>query len=386
MVGRTISWNVGTPFGRAVNDALPVATALVVLAILFVVVGPLADLPEPHETERRRIAELCASPASDLLAPFTTRTDKRYVFSPDGRAAIGYRVAFGVGVAGAGPIGAPDAHAAALAAFIQRCDERGWRPAMIGASQPTRDLAKQMGMRGLQIGDEAIVPVAPFRLDTPAMRNARQAVQRTRNSGVSVTVHREGALDPATRDALEAVAADWRKGGGEMGFSMTMDHLLDGTHGDALLFVAWHDGRPVGFQRYLVCRGGTGLTLDVMPRLRKAPNGVNERLIVEAIQWARPEQITEVSLNFAAFRELFESAPTIARRFVRSVVHLLDAFINVESLYRFNAKFHPQWSSRHVLFRSPFDVPFFLVAALRLEFGSRTPAAAPEPSPATLHA
>jgi hypothetical protein len=31
-------------------------------------------------------------------------------------------------------------------------------------------------------------------------------------------------------------------------------------------------------------------------------------------------------------------------------------------------------------------VPFFLVAALRLEFGTRTPAAKPDPAPATLHA
>ena len=215
------------------------------------------------------------------------------------------------------------------------------------------------------------------------MRNARQAVQRTRNSGVEVTVHREGALDHGTRAALQGVAADWRNGGGELGFAMTLDHLLDGTHGDAVLFVAWHEGRPVGFQRYLVCRGGTGLSLDVMPRVHRSPNGTNERLIVEAVEWARGNGIADVSLNFAAFRELFESAPTVAHRLVRRVVHLLDPFINVESLYRFNAKFHPQWYSRHVLFRSPFDVPFFLAAALRLEFGGRAPAESPEAAAAS---
>jgi lysyl-tRNA synthetase class 2 len=391
MVGRSISWNSASPLVRAVNDTLPLFAALATLAVLLVVVGPMRDLPAPTDDERRRIERLCASGESDLLAPFTTRHDKRYVFSPDGRAAIGYRVALGVGVAGAGPVGAPDAHAAALEAFIQRCDERGWRPAMIGASQPVRELARTMGMRGLQIGDEAIVEIAPFRLDTPPMRNARQAVKRTRNSGVTTTVHREGQLDGPTHDGLQAVAHEWRKGGGELGFAMTLDHLLDGTHGDALLFVAWHDGRPVGFQRYLLCRGGTGLSLDVMPRIRRSPNGVNERLIVDAIEWGRTHGIDEVSLNFAAFRELFESAPTAGRwavgpRVIYRVVHLLDPFINVESLYRFNAKFHPTWYSRHVLFRSLFDVPFFLVAALRLEFSGRTPAVEPTTTPAAIHA
>ncbi len=390
MAGRNISWNSASPVVRAVNDALPVFAALAVLVVLFIVVGPLGDVPEPTDEERRRIERLCSSADSDLLAPFTTRTDKRYVFSPDGRAAIGYRVAFGVAVAGAGPVGHPASYRDAFAAFLERCDDRGWRPAMIGASQAVRELTHEMGMHGLQIGDEAIVDVTPFRLDTPPMRNARQAVKRTRNFGVSTTVHREAQLDTHTLDALQAVAEEWRHGGGELGFAMTLDHLLDGTHGDALLFVAWHEGRPVGFQRYLECRGGTGLSLDVMPRIRRAPNGVNERLIVEAVEWGRANGISEISLNFAAFRELFEAAPTRGRwelgpRVLYRVVHLLDPFINVESLYRFNAKFHPSWHARHVLFRSPFDVPFFLAAALRLEFSSRAPATPPEPAPATLN-
>ena len=257
---------------------------------------------------------------------------------------------------------------------------------MIGASHDVRTLARPMRMHGLQIGDEAIVEVAPFHLDTPPMRNARQAVKRTHNSGVTTTVHREGQLDPRTLEGLRAIAEEWRRGGGELGFAMTLDHLLDGTHSEALLFVAWHDGRAVGFQRYLLCRGGTGLSLDVMPRIRRSPNGVNERLIVDAVEWSRTHGVTEVSLNFAAFRELFESAPTVAHRVVRRVVHLLDPFINVESLYRFNAKFRPAWYSRHVLFRSPCDVPFFLVAALWLEFASRAPAVQPGEAPAAVHA
>lgn len=371
MYGHAAEWNAHEPIVRAVNDALPIATALVVIAMLVALVGPMRDVELPTDEDRQRVRMLCESADSDLLAPFTRRFDKRYVFSPDSRAVLGYRLAFGVCVAGAGPVGAPDAHWAAMAAWLQRCDERGWRPAMIGASQTARDLAATMGLRGIQIGDEAIVAVAPFRLDIPPMRNVRQAVQRTRNFGVVTSVHVEQALDGPTRAALDAVATEWRSGSGELGFAMTLDHLLDGSHPDAVLFVAWHEGRAVGFQRYVVCRGGTGLSLDVMPRIRVAPNGVNERLIVEAILWARDRGVDDVSLNFAAFRTLFESAPTIGHRLVRRVVHLLDPFINVESLYRFNAKFQPEWCSRHVLFRSLADIPLFIVAALRLEFGRR---------------
>ena len=386
MLGGATAWSDSAPVAHAISALLPLATALVALAALAIAVGPQPDVPEPDADERRRVARACAGAGSDLMAPFTGRHDKRYVWSADSRAVVGYRVAFGVCVAGPGPAGAADAHADALAAWVRRCDERGWRPAMIGATTHVRELTRQLGMHGLCIGDEVVVPVHPFRLDTPPMRNVRQAVQRTRNSGVTVTMHHEGSLDGALRRQLGEVVHDWQRGHGERGFSMTLDHLLDGTHSDALLVVAHHDGQPVGFQRYLRGGDGTGLSLDVMPRRRAAPNGVNERLIVEAIAWADDAGIDEVSLNFAAFRTLFEAEPTVPGRVMRGVVHLLDRFINVESLYRFNAKFRPQWNARHVLFRSPADVPFVLAAALRLEFGGHAAATGLTPAAATVRA
>jgi lysyl-tRNA synthetase class 2 len=349
--------------------ALPIAMGVVALVLLLIVLQPVVDDAIVDDETRERVRQLCTGPGSDAMAPFTRRQDKSYVFSPDGRAVIGYRLVLGVCLAGPGPVGDPASHDAALAAWIERCDERGWFPAMIAATDDTRARTRVHRMHGIRIGDEVTVPVVGFQLAQPAMRNVRQAVQRTRNAGVSVTVVRESELGPTERDLLGAVLAEWQRGHGERGFAMTLDRLLAGTYGEALVFIAHHEGRAVGFQRYLPCREGLSLSLDVMPRLRRAPNGVNERLIVEAIQHAAQHGGHELSLNFAAFRTVFEGRPTPSNRALRRVVHLLDRFINVESLYRFNAKFHPNWAARHVLFRSPLDLPWLLAAALRAEFG-----------------
>lgn len=369
------------PTNRAsdvVLRVLPIATGVVALVLLMIVLQPLADDTGPDADERERVRQLCTGPGSDAMAPFTRRQDKSYVFSSDGRAVIGYRVVFGVCLAGPGPVGEPAAHDDALTAWVARCDEHGWFPAMIAATDDTRARSRALGMHAIRIGDEVTVPVAGFRLAQPPMRNVRQAVQRTRNAGVTVSICREGELSAAERLGLASVLANWQHGHGEQGFAMTLDHLLGDVYPDALVFVAHHGGGPVGFQRYLPCHGGQTLSLDVMPRLRSAPNGVNERLIVAAIEYGSDHGVHEISLNFAAFRSVFEGRRTSANRAVRRVVHLLDRFINVESLYRFNAKFQPQWSARHVMFRSPFDLPWLLVAALRAEFGRPTePAAAP---------
>jgi lysyl-tRNA synthetase class 2 len=154
---------------------------------------------------------------------------------------------------------------------------------------------------------------------------------------------------------------------------MTMDGLLDGTNPEAVVAVAWHAAQPVGFQRYFLSSAGTRLSLDVMPRRRDAPNGVNERLIAETIRWGADHGVTEVSLNFAAFRTAFEAEPSRFRSVIRWGAHRLDPLINVESLNRFNAKFHPTWIPRHVLYRSAHDLPAVLAASLRLEFARHAP-------------
>ncbi|PRX04084.1 UNVERIFIED_ORG: uncharacterized protein DUF2156 [Actinomadura viridilutea] len=116
-----------------------------------------------------------------------------------------------------------------------------------------------------------------------------------------------------------------------------------------------------------------------MRRAPGAPNGVNERLIVEVVGYARRHGVAEVSLNFAAFRALLESAERgLAERAGYRALHLLDPWIAVESLYLFDRKFRPAYRPRSIVFRSWWDIARLAAALLTLEFGRTRPAPAPE--------
>ncbi|MEU6035518.1 phosphatidylglycerol lysyltransferase domain-containing protein [Actinomadura sp. NPDC047616] len=347
--------------------------------LLLIVITLLAADPAPPpgaEDERRRVARLVAHPASDTLAPFALRRDKSYVFSPDGRAAIGYRVLFGVAVAGGDPVGDPASHEAAVARFLEMCRRAGWRPAVLGAGAELLPLWAPL--RSFGFGDEVIIRTGGFALEGRRMRNVRQAVRRTHNAGVTVRILREGELAPELREALGQVAARSLGGASERGFSMNLDELLTGYHAGALIAVA-HDraGEPIAFQRYVVA--GSGISLDAMRRAPGGPNGVNERLIVEVVEYARRHGVATVSLNFAAFRELLEAEERgLAERAGYRALHLLDPWIAVESLYLFDRKFRPAYRPRSIVFRSWWDIAWLAAALLTLEFGRPRPVPAPE--------
>jgi lysylphosphatidylglycerol synthetase-like protein (DUF2156 family) len=152
---------------------------------------------------------------------------------------------------------------------------------------------------------------------------------------------------------------------------MILDHVLDGTHPGTFIALARNsEGALVAFQRYATADGGRELSLDVPWRVPGAPNGVDERLIVDVVEWAAEGRAASVSLAFAAFPDLFAEADRgLAKQAAYRLVRTLDRFIKLESLYRFVRKFHAFGQHRYIALR-PLQVLWVALAALTLEFGS----------------
>lgn len=348
-------------------------TALLAVAVVTLLTGlRSAAAPAPaREHERARVRRMVALSGADTLAPFALRSDKAYLFSSDGSAAVGYRVLAGVAVVGGDPVGERSAFQDVVDRFYALCARRGWRPAVLGARSDLVPLWH--GMRSVGIGDEVVIDVDAFGLTSRRMRNVRQAVQRTHNAGVRTAVVAATGIPDALRAEMAALSRAWLGHHRERGFSMILDGLFDRDEGGVFVLAFDDTGSLVGFQRYLPCGDRAGewaLSLDVMRRTRSRLNGLNERMIVDVVEFARRSGAARVSLNFAAFRALLDRGAerTPPQRLGYRVLHLLDPLIQVESLYLFNAKFRPGYVARTVLLSSWLSLPRTLFALLGLEF------------------
>ena len=363
--------NIGGAFGRWFPMSLTILGAVSLVAVAVLALAPVAErVSAHHHATRDRVRPLADRADGDTLDPFALRYDKCYVLSDDGRAALAYRYVNGVGLASADPVGDPDAYPDVIQKFLERCEAYGWRPASIGVRHDRLDLWQGFGMRAHYLGDEAIIDVGTFSLDGRAMRPVRQAANRTRNFGITTEIHREGELGPDLRAALQAMAERHRNGEPERGFSMALDGLLSGRDPECVVIVARDtEGTAIAFQRYVPCKQGRGLSLDAMRRERVDPNGVNERLIVDVVLWAREHEVDEVSLNFAVFKWLIEEGADL--RLVETVeawfVKRLNPYFQLESLLTFNAKFHPRWVPRFLVYRSAGDLVAAGLAAASAE-------------------
>jgi len=230
----------------------------------------------------------------------------------------------------------------------------------------------------LEFGDEAVLDTDRFTLEGRAMRGIRQAGARVARAGYGARVRRLGELDAVERGELTRLATAWRGDAVERGYSMALSRVAAADDPDAVVVVAELDGAVRGLLQF-VPWGSDGLSLDLMRRDPAAENGLNEYMITELVAAARGLGVRRVSLNFAVFRAALErgeriGAGPVARLWAR-LLRLASRWWQIDSLYRFNDKFRPDWVPRYMAFPTVRDLPRIMVAALEAEgFGGRPPA------------
>ncbi|MCK5751488.1 MAG: bifunctional lysylphosphatidylglycerol synthetase/lysine--tRNA ligase LysX, partial [Mycobacterium sp.] len=308
---------------------------------------------------------------NDSLGYFATRRDKAVVFSPDGRAAITYRVEVGVCLASGDPVGDPKSWPQAIGAWFELCLAYGWAPGVMGASAAGAQAFRGAGLNALQLGDEAILHTDEFRLSGPEMRGVRQAVTRARRAGVAVRMrrHRELSADEMTEVITRADA--WRDTDDERGFSMALGRLGDPADGDCLLVEAVREDGQVVAMLSLVPWGANGVSLDLMRRSPHSPNGSIELMVSELCLNSEDVGISRVSLNFAMFRSAFEQGTQLGAgpvaRLWRWILVFFSRWWQLETLYRSNMKYQPRWVPRYACYEDARLVPRVGVASVIAE-------------------
>jgi lysyl-tRNA synthetase, class II len=317
---------------------------------------------------RRRAVDLVRAHGADTLSAFKLRADVEHLFSPDGRAFLAYRVTGGVLLVSGDPIGPADAIAPLLARLCAFAEEHGLPIAVVGASEALSAEAGRMRLRTLYLGDEAIVETAGFSLEGRRIKKVRQACHRIGKAGFTAELRRLGDLDDRELAALEAVSELWRDGAPERGFSMALDTLrAPHLHDSTVVLARDADGAVRGFLHFVPSYGRAALSLSLMRRDRDTPNGLIDFLVVQSVLLTRERGVEELSLNFAAFARYLHSPRHWWERAAGRLVGRLDRFFQVESLYRFNAKFHPRWEPRYLLFDGAPALPRTAIAALHAE-------------------
>jgi lysyl-tRNA synthetase class 2 len=341
----------------------------VLLACAYLIFRPLAavgGLPEPML--RRKARRIVRAHGADSLSFFKLRQDNHYFFDSEREAFVAYRIERGVLLVSGDPVGPRQAIPRIVRELCAFAEVRSIKVAVVGASAGFAEIAEGAGLRSFYMGDEAIIDVDRFSLEGRAIRKVRQSLSRLRKEGYTA----EGAtlveLDARDLDQLDLVSEQWLAGGPERGFSMAMDGLRADHLADSTVLVARdRTGMVRGFLHFVPARGGAVMSLSAMRRDPGTPNGLTEFMVVEAVRLLGASGAKELSLNFAAFARLLHTPGGRRDRVLATLLRLAGRHFQIESLYRFNAKFLPRWQERYLLYDGALGLPRAGLATLMAE-------------------
>ena len=257
--------------------------------------------------------------------------------------------------------------------FVEEAKRHAWIPAVAAASETGAEVwVREAGLDALEFGDEAVVEVADFTLDGRAMRNVRQMVNRVTRAGYACELRRlrrhpgrrAGGAAPVRRprggSATPSAGTRWRWAASATPATApawSPPPASDGQVRALIAFVPW---------------GEHGLSLDLMrrdhecrPRRQRAAHRADAAGVPAS--WAS----SACRSNFAVFRAALARGERIGAgpgtRAWRRLLLLASRWAQIESLYRFNAKFQPVWEPRFILYPDVGDLPRVAVAYLEAE-------------------
>ena len=140
---------------------------------------------------------------------------------------MAYAVYGGVCLISPDPIGPHNEREQVWGAFRRFADNHGWVTSVMGASEEWLPVYRDSGMHNIYLGDEAVVRVQSFSLSGGNMKGLRQAHNRIKKYGYTVTFHDPSRLDPALSTELTALMGLSRQGEHERGFSMMLGRVFD---------------------------------------------------------------------------------------------------------------------------------------------------------------
>jgi lysylphosphatidylglycerol synthetase-like protein (DUF2156 family) len=318
-------------------------------------------LADGHDWNRAR--ETVRRYGGDTLGYFALRDDKSHFFWH--HTLVAYAVHNGVCLVSPDPVGPTSERSGAWRAFREFADAHSWPVAVIGAAESWLPVYRASGMRDLYAGDEAIVDVKRFNLEGGRNKGLRQAVNRIARYGYTIEFCGPADVDPALAVELAALMTESRRGEVERGFSMTLGRVFSAEDEGLLVAVCRApDGKPAAFCQYVPAADIDGYSLDVMRRSESDEhrNGLTDFVVVRTIEHLRDRGMGGLGLNFSVMRSVLagdDGEPGFAQRLERRMLGWLSDSMQIESLWRYNAKFEPDWRPRYAVY----DAPEHLLAA-----------------------
>ncbi|MGG5173913.1 bifunctional lysylphosphatidylglycerol flippase/synthetase MprF [Pseudarthrobacter sp. J1763] len=363
-----------SPVSWAYQWAGPVFWTIFVVASLWLL-SRSSRTVSTHDGARFR--ELLRRHGGGSLGHMATWEGNTPWFTHDGEGALAYRVVNGHALVLGEPVCSPVRVESTVQEFLLYCDAQNFSPVFYSFHNSLLPVFGKLGWRHLPVGEESIIKLTGFSLKGKAWQSVRTSLNKAIRDGRTTVWTSWHELPLAATSEIEAISEAWLAENKlpEMGFTLGGIEELNDPEVRLMLAVA-EDGHIEAVTSWMpVYEHGqaVGWTLDFMRRAPESENGVMEFLIASAALQFQRDGVRFLSLSGAPLAtkpadvapEADQAPSTDIAAFQAWLSRTLEPAYGFGSLFRFKAKFHPEYSTLYMAFPDLAALPTIGMALAR---------------------
>ncbi|MFC6356396.1 bifunctional lysylphosphatidylglycerol flippase/synthetase MprF [Luethyella okanaganae] len=320
-----------------------------------------------RDGDHQRIRELLRRRGGGTFGFMATWPGNVYWFSPDGEAAVAYRVINGIAITMSDPVCSEERSGRTIREFAAFCDANSWVPVFYSVHGHYLPIFGELGWLYTSIGEETLMRPIDLDMTGKPWKKVRQALNRGAKEGVTTLWTTWNELPISMIDQINQISEQWVAENElpEMGFTLgALEELKDPEV--RLMLAVGADGRMQAITSWLpVYRDGEpiGWTMDFMRRADKTIPGIMEFLIASSALHMKEQGIELLSLSGAPLATAPLAVgetppdPTAMTRLLEFLAKTLEPAYGFSSLFTFKAKFNPRYETIYMAYPDPLALP-----------------------------
>lgn len=299
--------------------------------------------------------------------------DKSLLFNEDNDAFLMYARAGHCWVVMGDPIGNPDKFDDLLWQFRELCDAYDGWPVFYQVTQKYLPHFLEQGLSLYKLGEEAIVPLAEFDLQSSKYRSLRQSHAKALREGLRFKII-EASEVKALLPTLEVISSSWLKAkqGREKGFSV--GYFSAAYLCATPMALVYLNDELVAFSNVWASAAKIEFSVDLM-RYEPSLSGSNimDFLFTELLLWGKQQGYQQFNLGMAPMAGLTDRALVpFWTKLAKTVYKKGNKFYNFQGLRRYKDKFNPRWEAKYLICYGGLSLPVVVGSLVTLTSRSTT--------------
>ncbi|WP_394648436.1 bifunctional lysylphosphatidylglycerol flippase/synthetase MprF [uncultured Sphingomonas sp.] len=322
------------------------ATVALAVALVWRWMSPPRPLPAQHADPAAVAHVLALADRTDAM--LATIGDKRFLFAESGDAMLMYQVRGASWIVMGDPIGERDDWPELLWRIRDKADQAQGRLLLYQVTGPVLELAIGMGLHVIKYGEEAVIDLPDFTLETPRLRSVRKAERAAARRNLSFRIVPAAAV-AVVLDELQAISDEWMRAKDQAEKSFSLGHFNRDYLQRSDVALVMEGERIVAFANLWLTANHEEASVDLMRYRDDAPHGTMDYLFVNILTWARERGYRRFSLGIAPLSGISgrRLAPAWARA-ASLVFHHGERLYGFRGLRSYKEKFAPRWEPRYI--------------------------------------